>query len=131
MQETRGAAPLLRRFSVALVAALVLGAPAAVSAPPPAPHPLTYAEDVAPLLDRWCVPCHSGPEADGGLWLDSLDGVLRGGDSGPVVVPSAPAASLLVAKIERRHRPSMPPRRRLPAAQIAILRGWIAAGAPR
>jgi|SRR5450631_3309935 len=145
LQESRGAAPLLgypavRGLCVVLCVGLcvVLGltgsalasvrreADAAIG---PA-QPKTFARDIAPVLDHWCVSCHGGDEPHGGLQLDSLAGVMRGGDAGPAVVAGDPAGSLLVAKIERRHRPSMPPRRRLPAPLIALIRAWIAAGAP-
>jgi hypothetical protein len=101
---------------------------AAADAPGPA-RPVDYTRDVAPLLTRRCVPCHGSDEAEGGLRLDSIEGLMRGGDAGPAVIPKDPDASLLVAKIERRHRPSMPPRRKLPASAIALIRAWIAAGA--
>jgi len=106
-------------------------APGAVAgAPPPPARPVSFARDVATIFDRWCVTCHSGSDADASLSLDSLNGVMRGGDAGPVVVPGDADASLLLAKIEHRDRPSMPPRRRLPAAAIALIRAWITAGAP-
>jgi mono/diheme cytochrome c family protein len=145
LQESRGAAPLL------LVAALALAGPAfpglafaglafaglafaavpvATPAPSPPAQPITYTRDVAPLFGRWCVSCHGGKEPHAGLSLDSLVGVMRGGDTGPVVVPGDPNGSLLVNKIERRHRPAMPPRRKLPPAAVALIRAWIAAGAP-
>jgi hypothetical protein len=54
---------------------------------------------------------------------------MRGGDAGPAVIPGDPEASLLLAKVERRHRPSMPPRRKLPDWAVTRLRAWIAAGA--
>ncbi len=85
---------------------------------------------MAPILDRWCVSCHGSREAQDALRLDSLEGVMRGGDAGPVVIAGNPDDSLLAAKIERRHRPSMPPRRRMPAAAITLIRAWITAGAP-
>ena len=137
MQETRGAAPLLRRPSWARLtlvlalagSALLVGRAGAADAPRPA-GPVAYSRDVAPLLTRWCVSCHGEKEPEADLRLDSFEGLMRGGDAGPVVVPSDPDASLLVAKVERRHRPSMPPRRRLPATTVAIIRAWIAAGAP-
>ena len=47
-----------------------------------------------------------------------------------MVIPHDPDGSLLVTKIERRHRPAMPPRRKLPAAAVRLIRAWIAAGAP-
>jgi hypothetical protein len=137
LQESRGAAPVLGS-SVFVRLLIVLGlaggalAPArrAAGATPPSARPVTFAGDVAPILDHWCLACHSGRDADAGLWLDSLGGLMRGGDDGPVVIPGNPEDSLLLAKIERRHRPTMPPRRRMPAPAIALIRAWIAAGAP-
>jgi mono/diheme cytochrome c family protein len=125
LQESRGAAPLL--LGITLVA-LSFPGPAAVAAPPA--QPVGYARDVAPILARWCVGCHGGREPHAGLSLDSYVGVLRGGDTGPVVISGDPDGSLLVAKIERRDRPAMPPRRKLPAAAVRLIRAWIAAGAP-
>lgn len=132
MQESRRAAPLLPRLSAALALAGLAfgpGRPAGAAGDSPA-EPPGYARDVGPLLDRSCVPCHAGREPDGGLRLDSYAGLMRGGDTGPVVIPRDPDGSLLVAKIERRHRPAMPPRRKLPAGTIRLIRAWIAAGAP-
>jgi hypothetical protein len=132
LQESRGAAPLLLLTIVLGLAGATLApatGAAAAAIPPPA-RPLSFARDVAKILDRWCVGCHGGRDPDASLSLDSLAGVLRGGDAGPVVVPGDADDSLLVAKVEHRDRPSMPPRRRLPAPAIALIRAWIAAGAP-
>jgi hypothetical protein len=137
LQESRGAAPLLGcALLVRLLVVLGLTGAALASvrreadaATAPA-QPKTFARDVAPVLDHWCVHCHAGDEPHGGLRLDSFAGVMRGGDAGPALVVGNPADSLLVAKIERRHRPSMPPRRRFPAPLIALIRAWIAGGAP-
>jgi len=137
LQESRGAAPLLG-CPISLRLLVVLGLASAMLAParrgaaataPPA-RPLSFARDVAPVFDRWCVSCHGAREAHAALRLDSLGGVMRGGDAGPVLIPGNPDESLLAAKIERRHRPSMPPRRRMPAPAVALIRAWIAAGAP-
>jgi hypothetical protein len=110
------------------VAALILQLAAA---PPVAAAASTtsFARDVMPVLDRYCVHCHSGARPHGGLRLDRYEALLRGGDSGPAVIAGNPRASLLVAKIERRNRPPMPPKRALPRAAVAKLRAWIAAGA--
>src|SRR5579862_3841498 len=132
LQESRGAAPLLRRALLVVLgltgAALAPTCPATAAAPPSA-RPVSFARDVAPILDHWCVVCHGAREAHADLRLDSLGGVMRGGDAGPIVIPGNPDDSLLAAKIEHRHRPTMPPRRRLPAPAVALIRAWIAAGA--
>jgi mono/diheme cytochrome c family protein len=131
LQERRGAIRRIHRPLIVLaLASLALGAVRASAAAPSPVEPPSYARDVAPLFARWCVSCHGGSEAHGGLWLDSLAGVMRGGDTGPVVIAGDPKGSLLVAKVERRHRPAMPPRRKLPGAGIRLIRAWVAAGAP-
>ena len=142
LQESRDAAPLLvctifvrttfaRTLGVlGLVGASLILVHGQADAAPIAAEPKTFAHDVAPVLEHWCVPCHGGDEPHGGLRLDSFAGIMEGGDAGPAVVPGSPTDSLLIAKIERRHRPSMPPRRRFPAPLIALIRAWIAAGAP-
>jgi mono/diheme cytochrome c family protein len=91
--------------------------------------PRSFAAEVAPLFARYCVECHGPGKSHASLRLDSYEGVLRGGDAGPAVVAADPEESLLVAKIERRDRPAMPPRRRLPKAAVASIREWIASGA--
>ena len=131
LQESRGAAPPLLRLVIVLGltgAALVPARPGAAATPPPA-RPVTFARDVAPILEHWCVSCHGGHQAHAALRLDSLGGVMRGGSDGPVVIPGNPDDSLLLAKIEHRHRPTMPPRRRMPAPAVALIRAWIAGGA--
>jgi len=130
LQESRRTTTILLSTALALASVTFAPAPGAAAGSPP-PQPVGYTRDIAPLLERWCVTCHGADEAQGDLRLDSFDGVMRGGDTGPVVIPGDAAGSLLVAKVERRHRPSMPPRRKLPAAEVARLRAWIAAGAPR
>ena len=88
---------------------------------------------IRPLLVRNCYSCHSA-EADrvrGGLRLDSRAGVLRGGDSGPLVSAGRPDESLLIEAV-RYQNPDlqMPPRRRLADAEIAALERWIELGVP-
>jgi hypothetical protein len=113
-----------------LAGAALAAGPAGAAGTGQSARPVSFSRDVAPVLDRWCVSCHGGNDPDAALRLDSLAGVMRGGDSGPVVVPGAVDDSLLVAKIEHRDRPPMPPRRRLPPPAVALIRAWIAGGAP-
>ena len=55
---------------------------------------LRYETDIRPILNANCVHCH-GKKANGGLDLRTLEGVLKGGDSGPAVTPNDIKKSLL------------------------------------
>src|ERR1051326_7193651 len=59
---------------------------------------------VRPLLQTRCYKCHSAeaPKPKGGLRLDSREAALKGGDTGPAVVPGDEAKSLLVTAILRK-----------------------------
>jgi hypothetical protein len=81
------------------------------------------------IFQARCVSCHGAADSNGGLRLDSYAATLRGGESGPSVVPGAPTASLLHLKITGRDQPSMPPRVSLRRSEIRVITDWIAAGA--
>src|SRR4051794_26498729 len=51
---------------------------------------------VRPVLAGTCFPCHGGEKTSGGLRVDSREALVKGGDSGPAVVPGDPGASLLI-----------------------------------
>ena len=87
---------------------------------------------VRPILFERCYDCH-GTDSDNesGLRLDSLRAILKGGRSGPAVVPGHPNRSLMILAI--RHDPSlaaMPPKTKLPTQEIKTLAAWIKMGAP-
>jgi cytochrome c553 len=87
---------------------------------------------VRPILVNNCYACHSADtKPAGGLRVDDRNGLLRGGESGPAVVPGDPQKSMLIDRVRHAN-----PRRRMPkegavltADQIADLSTWIAAGA--
>ena len=86
--------------------------------------------DDRPVLVEHCYRCHSAEakKTRGGLALDTREGVFRGGDSGPAIVPGQAAKSLI---IERMKAGEMPPtEKKVPPDQIAVIERWIAAGAP-
>ncbi|PAW89389.1 MAG: hypothetical protein B9S33_03135 [Pedosphaera sp. Tous-C6FEB] len=89
---------------------------------------------IRPLLAAHCLKCHSAAEGKtkGGLALDSRDGTLKGGDSGPALIPGNPDKSLLIRAV--RYTDSnvqMPPKgEKLSDAQIADLVAWVKMGAP-
>jgi hypothetical protein len=93
-----------------------------------------FETSVRPLLVEHCYECHGDRTRSpkGGLWLDSRDGVLKGGESGkPALVPGNVGASRLIAAV-RRDDPDlqMPPKRALDERQIAVLEAWVTMGAP-
>jgi len=90
-----------------------------------------FMERVKPLLEMRCVSCHGPDKVKGGLRLDSRAAALKGGESGPALVPGKPAQSLIVqAVLHARPDLEMPPKDKLTKADIAILELWIKDGAP-
>ena len=75
---------------------------AADTGPEPTKEGLEFFEkNVRPILSEHCYKCHSVAESTskGGLILDSRDGMLKGGDEGPAVVPGNTGKSLLLRAI--------------------------------
>lgn len=87
---------------------------------------------IRPVLAAHCYECHSSEsgKAKGGLKVDSRDVLLRGGDTGPGVVPRSLDKSLLYDAITYEGDYQMPPKGKLPAEVIADFRKWILGGAP-
>ncbi len=88
-----------------------------------------FEKRIRPLLAERCFECHGAKKQSGGLRLDSRAALLKGGDSGPVLVPGKPAESLLVKAVEYGDKLQMPPKGKLPVADIAALKNWIRQGA--
>jgi hypothetical protein len=92
-----------------------------------------FEKKVRPVLAQHCYKCHSAQakSVKGGLFLDTRDGLRKGGDSGPAIVPGKPDASLLVKAVRYTDDAlQMPPKGKLPAAVVAELEHWVAMGAP-
>lgn len=92
---------------------------------------LEYFEtQVRPLLVEHCYACHSSTASKlkAGLHLDSRDGALQGGDSGPALVPGDASASLLMEAV-RYESYEMPPKGKLSENEINVLERWIRDGA--
>ncbi len=87
-----------------------------------------FEQNVRPLLAEKCYSCHGDKKQKSGLRLDSIEAILKGGESGPAVVPGKPNESLLVSAINYTG-PEMPPDGKLAPDKVAILTSWIASGA--
>src|SRR5690606_2042331 len=77
-----------------------------------------------------CTPCHGEERQRKGLRLDDRAALLRGGRSGPAIVPGDPDGSLLVQRVAGVGKRMPPEGEPLGAREIAALRAWIVAGAP-
>src|SRR6516162_3774710 len=60
-----------------------------------------FREKIAPLLSARCAKCHGAeaPKAKGGLRIDAREALLKGGDTGPALVPGKPDESLLMKAV--------------------------------
>ena len=90
-----------------------------------------FEKKIRPLLSENCFACHSAeaPSVFANLRLDSREGLLLGGDSGPVLVPGNSGASLLLRAVRGQAKALMPPTGRLNEEQVADLAAWVDAGA--
>ncbi len=90
-----------------------------------------FEKEVRPVLAEHCYSCHSvkSKKLQAELLVDSRDGLLSGGDSGPAIVPGDVDASMLIEAV-RYETYEMPPKGKLPSSEIAALERWIEMGAP-
>src|SRR5689334_21664872 len=121
----------MRTLLLSVLVALTCGT--AVGEQDDAPQVEFFEKNVRPVLVDRCYSCHSAtaPKLKGGLRLDSLEDALKGGDSGPALVPRHPEKSALVEAVTYKNVEfKMPPKGRLPEKQIADLTEWVRRGAP-
>ncbi|MCE9547164.1 MAG: PSD1 and planctomycete cytochrome C domain-containing protein, partial [Planctomycetia bacterium] len=90
-----------------------------------------FATKIQPVLATRCFKCHSSAakKLQGGLHLDSLSGLRRGGDSGPAIAPAKVDDSLILHAL-RWDGLEMPPEGKLDRAVIADFERWVRMGAP-
>ena len=150
----------LRRLSLlagflasGIVSISTLGA--APELPPAATRPgVTYEKDIRAIFEENCFRCHGAERAKGDIRLDSLAGILKGGEDGKIVLPGNSAESPLVLAVARvDERSAMPPIRKprpggpppgggpgglgnggppakaLTAGEVGLIRAWIDQGA--
>jgi hypothetical protein len=101
------------RCLLALAFALLLALPVRA-------EPVHFDREVAPVLVRWCLDCHSGAKPRGGLDLSRARGISK------VVVPGKIADSELWKLVADG---KMPPKKPLPESARALLKVWIEQGA--
>jgi hypothetical protein len=108
-------------IAIALVATVITARAAVV-----------YEKDIAPILRTYCAGCHNNEEHENEFSIETFARLRKGGeDKGDPIKPGAPDESFLIKSLESRARPHMPPKDepQVPAAELAMLKEWIAAGA--
>jgi mono/diheme cytochrome c family protein len=130
---TRQAPRYARGLALGFATLFLVGFVVGRAAPPSAAPEKAYARaaEGRQLLETRCVRCHSGPKPRAGLDLTTRGGLLRGGDSGPAIVPGREKQSRLYQLVTHARKPGMPYQaEKLSADQTALLGAWIDAGAP-
>jgi WD40 repeat protein len=89
-----------------------------------------FATDVWPILETNCLRCHNGTKVEGGLLMDTYEGLMAGGENGHIFTAGDGAGSRVILMLEGEIEPKMPPKGELRPEEIARLRAWIDAGAP-
>ena len=118
------------------LAVLLLSAFSVHAADNPAPGEVLFALHVREIIAEKCIACHSrgeGKKLKGGLEMTSRELLLKGGDSGVVLIPGNAAESLFhIATTWENEDYEMPPKEadRLTSEQQGKIRDWINAGAP-
>ncbi len=133
-------------FAVALAAGLTLarGAegkpsdnkPAAIAiADMKRTRAVDFEKEILPVFKNNCLACHNLTKAKADLVLETPQTILKGGESGPAVVPGRGAESLLLKAAAHQSDPTMPPRDNKVAAsnltpqELGLLKLWIDQGA--
>src|SRR6476660_8337468 len=111
---------------------LILTALAAEPAKQPTAEELQFFEkSIRPVLVEHCDKCHGEKKQWANLRLDSREGLLKGGDTGPAIVPGNPKESLIIQAVqEPDEKLRMPKEGKLTERQIADLMKWVEMGAP-
>jgi hypothetical protein len=111
-------------FCLAFYTALI-GAPAVVIAE----DKVTFEQHVRPIFKVYCLDCHGGGDKlKGKLDLRLRRFAVRGGKSGPALIPGDASTSRLLKRLKAGEMP--PGEKKVPAEHIAVIERWITDGAP-
>jgi mono/diheme cytochrome c family protein len=136
-----------RRVLTAASVAAALTAAASVALPPTRTGPAAVAAEpagaaadagkffeteVRPILATHCFSCHGAEKKVKGKFnITTREGLVKGGTGGPALDEANPAGSLVLHALNGTNDVSqMPPKGKLPAAQLETLTKWVKMGAP-
>jgi WD40 repeat protein len=115
------------------VALLQMSTPTAGAQQPPKKGPISFINDVAPILKENCFACHDAKKRKGKFDMTTIESLRKGGakEIDPVV-PGKPEESHVIDLLTAKDKSRMPPAESgdaLPAEKIAVIRRWIEEGA--
>jgi hypothetical protein len=133
-------------FLVALVAGWL---PLLAEEPPPAPAerkpipiakidrktPVNFEKEILPIFKNNCLACHNKTTTKADLNLETPQDILKGSESGKVIVPKRSSESLLLQMASHQVKPAMPPRNNkvqasdLTSEELGLIQLWIDQGA--
>jgi WD40 repeat protein len=116
-------------FCVVFGFALMIAAPPAQAQQP---KPVSFINDVAPILKENCFACHDSKKRKGKLDMTTYESFRKGGDKDDPVVPGKPEDSHIIDLLTEKGAGRMPPKESgesLPQAKIDIITRWIKEGA--
>ena len=131
--------------SAAMVALMLLGAAGAAFAQSPNEKPVSFKDDIQPLLNSQCVFCHVTGAENGGLNLgrrESHASLMAASTEAPMprVTPGDPAKSYLLHKLKGTHlevggsgsaMPMYDPPKPFPKEHLELVERWVREGAPK
>ena len=88
---------------------------------------VSYANDIAPLLQSRCGSCHGGNQTQADLNLLSYAALMSGSENGPVIIPGDATKSLLVDLVASQKMPKRGPK--LTPDQVQLITDWVNQGA--
>jgi hypothetical protein len=102
-----------------------------VQRPAPTKDQIAFFEKkIRPVLVDNCYGCHGSKSHMGGLRVDSIADLLKGGGSGPAIVPGEPNKSLLMIAVRQSGLLKMPQGGKLSPSEVADIEAWVQMGAP-
>src|SRR5438093_4111816 len=97
------------------------------SLPPPANHPVDFSKEIKPIFEASCIKCHGRGRDKGHFRIDTRETLIKGGESGPAVVPGKSQESLLIEMVSGLDPDNVMPKKgsKLSSEQVSLLRAWI------
>src|SRR5437016_2036231 len=99
----------------------------AKSLPAPASRKVDFVKEIKPIFEASCIKCHGRGRTKGDLSIESRETLIKGGESGPAIIPGKSGESHLIELVAGLDPDSVMPQKgkRLTPEQIGLLRAWI------